>query len=143
MTSAKKTFQPVTLSGVCLIYELLHKNGFVSFPLTGGGKQKVDALVANINGSYFGVTPYETAELRAVAYLYFLIKDHPFTDGNKRTASLVFEVVCEMNSLKPNYQDFTLDALAVFIEKTREPDHQDVIRKLAKELFLKHEPERF
>lgn len=88
-----------------------------------------------MNGSYFGVNLYDTAELKAVAYLYFLIKDHPFTDGNKRTASLVFEVVCEMNSLAPNYQNFILDALAVFIEKTQETNHQQVIRKLAEELF--------
>src|SRR3989338_3340267 len=135
MTSAKKTFQPVTLSGVCLIYELLHKNGFVSFPLTGGGKQKVDALVANINGSYFGVTPYETAELRAVAYLYFLIKDHPFTDGNKRTASLVFEVACDINDLRPNFKDFTLDQLAVFIEKIKDDNHQEIIRTISDLLF--------
>jgi len=89
----KKIFQPVTSSDVCRIYELLYSEGLVSFPLVAAGLNKVDALVATITQSYFGTEIYSTVEEKAVAYLYFLIKDHPFIDGNKRTASLVFLVV--------------------------------------------------
>ena len=70
-----------------------------------------------------------------MAYLYFLIKDHPFTDGNKRTASLVFEVVCDINDLNPNFKEFTLDQLAVFIEKVKEDNHQEVIKAISSILF--------
>lgn len=70
-----------------------------------------------------------------IAYLYFLIKDHPFTDGNKRTASLVFLTLCDINALFPRYGDFSLDELAVFIEKAKEVDHQKVIKELAKSIF--------
>src|SRR6266550_3924593 len=128
MTPERKIFRPATSNDVCQTYELLHKEGLISFPLTEEARHKVESLVANITGTYFGIEPYPTTEEKAVAYLYFIIKNHPFTDGNKRTASLVFSIVCTFNGLSPKYPDFGLDALAVFVEKIQEPDHQTVIR---------------
>lgn len=121
------------------MYELLHRKGFVSFPLTSSSEDKVSSLVATITETYFGEEIYRTPEEKAVAYLYLLIKDHPFTDGNKRTASLIFTIVCEINMLNPIFDDGnpSLDELAVFIEKIREPDHQKVIRLIANLLFEK------
>lgn len=114
---------------------MLHRGNFVSFPLTNEGRQRVDALVSNINGAYFGKVAYPSLEEKAVAYLYFLIKDHPFIDGNKRTASITFEVVCELNGIQPDYGDFGLDALAIFIEKIKEKDPRTVILVLSEMLF--------
>lgn len=125
----------MTSSDVCQTYELLHKEGLISFPLTEEAQHKVESLVATITGTYFGIQPYPTDEEKAVAYLYFLIKNHPFIDGNKRTASLVFSIVCKLNNLSPNYRDLGLDALAVFIEKIQEQDHQKVIYLIARVLF--------
>ena len=107
----------------------------LSFPLTDEGKARVEAIVATITNSYFGKEIYVTAEEKVVAYIYFLIKDHPFTDGNKRTSCLVFEALCDLNDLKPNYSIASLDAIAVFIEKIQEQDHQAVIKSLADLLF--------
>lgn len=94
MMLAKKTFQPVQSGNVCEIYNILYEQKLVSFPLTKDAQNKVDALVTNLLGTYFGNELYPSAEEKAIAYLYFIIKDHPFTDGNKRTATVVFEVVC-------------------------------------------------
>ena len=137
MMPERKIFQPVPPKSVCQAYELLHRKGFVSFPLTGSAEGKVSAIVATITESYFGKEIYETAEEKAVAYLYLLVKDHPFIDGNKRTASLVFSMVCDINGLFPRFGNGypTLDELAVFIEKVQEQDHQKVIRLIAKVLF--------
>ncbi len=137
MTQAKKTFQPVQSSDVCQIYELLHEHKLVSFPLTHEATNKVDSLVVSITSSYFGTDAYSTFEQKAMAYLYFIIKDHAFTDGNKRTACLTFVTVCKLNDLSPRYSDFSLDELAVYIERTEEADHQKVIRVLADLLFSK------
>ena len=133
----RKTFQPVPPRSVCRIYELLHERELISFPLTRSGEERVSSIVATITGSYFGQEIYTSSQEKAVAYLYFLIKDHPFTDGNKRTASLVFSVVCDINELVPEFGNGnpTLDELAVFIERVREIDHQSVIRQIAKLLF--------
>lgn len=57
-------------------------------------------------------------------------------DGNKRTAALTFRVICRINDLKPN-PDISLDALAVYIEKTQEQDHQFVIKSISVLLFDK------
>lgn len=137
MTSERKPFQPVPPNSVCRTYELLHERRLVSFPITLEAKAKIEAIVANITSAYFGKEIYKTTEEKAVAYLYFLIKDHPFTDGNKRTASLTFSVVCELNKLVPQFGNGnpTLDELAVFIEKIQDQNHHDVIQQIANLLF--------
>lgn len=135
MTKEKRTYQPITSENICHAYELLLNNGLVSFPLTNEAKNKVDAIVSNIDGVYYGREIYSTVEEKAVAYLYFLIKGHPFVDGNKRTASLVFEVFSEVNDLTPDFKDFTLDELAVFVEQIQESDHHEVIKIIAEVIF--------
>ena len=135
MMKEKNTFQPLNLKHVCLIYELLLERKLVSFPLTQEGENKIQSLVSSITSIYFGQEIYKTAEEKAVAYLYFLIKDHPFTDGNKRTACLTFETVCKLNGLQADYKDYSLDVVAIFIEKIQEPDHQMVIKIISDMLF--------
>jgi prophage maintenance system killer protein len=135
MIKEKKTFQQLTSNDVCLVYELLRKDGLVSFPLMLENRNKVDSLVGSINSSHYGTEIYVTSEEKAVAYLFFVIKSHPFTDGNKRTACIVFEIACAINDLHPNYKDSALDEYAVFIEKIKEEDHQETIKTLAKALF--------
>lgn len=122
---------------VCRIYDLLHDNGLVSFPRTAGATQKIDSLVSNINGSSYGLENYPAVEVKAVAYLYFLVKNHPFTDGNKRTAVLTFLVLCEMNGLirSDETKHIGLDELAVFIEEFKTDDHQLFIQNLAEIIF--------
>ena len=105
--------------------------------MTSQSEAKIDSIVSNINGSNFGNENYKTKEEKAIAYLFFLIKDHPFIDGNKRTASLTFEVACSVNDLNPDYSIATLDVWAVFIEKIQEQDHQRIIRELATLIFKK------
>lgn len=134
MTKERRTFLPLTSSGICEAYELLRSDGLVSFPLTSDARTKTDALVANITGTYFGTEIYKSPEEKAVAYLYFLINNHPFTDGNKRTAVLSFRVVCLLNKLEPTFRGFTLDALAVLLEK-EEGDHHEIISAVASLLF--------
>jgi death-on-curing family protein len=139
MMQEKRTFQPVPPNSVCQIYELLHNSGLVSFPLTVSALDKLEAIVATVTNTYYGHEIYSTIEEKVVAYLYFLIKDHPFTDGNKRTATLVFSVLCELNDLNPSLgnKNPTLDELAVFIEKIQEDDHQSVIKQIAELIFMK------
>ena len=108
----------------------------MSFPLMLESENKIQALVASINGKYFGERAYISHKDRAVAYLYFIIKDHPFVDGNKRVACISFETVCAINKITPNYRDFRLDELAVFIEKNKRKNYQKFIHSIANLLFL-------
>ncbi len=52
-----------------------------------GGLQ---GIVGNIYQSAFGEDVYPTLEEKAANLLYFIIKNHPFNDGNKRTAAFAF-----------------------------------------------------
>ena len=136
MTKEKKIYQHLTSSNICEIYKLLHNEGLVSFPPTASAIEKIDATIANINGESFGVAHYETVEKKIVAHLYFIIKNHAFTDGNKRTAILVFLVLCSMNKLheKRNTQ-YNLDELAVFLEQQKNTDHHILIEVIANAIF--------
>lgn len=131
----KKKFQQIESKAICEIYNLLKRQGFVSFHIREESIKKVDALTISINSLHFGEEIYKTPEEKAVAYLYFIIKSHPFVDGNKRTAALTFAVVCDLNKLKPKYKDATLDEIVVFIEQSKTNKHQEFIRSLADFLF--------
>ena len=134
MTKEKRKFQPITSGGLCGLYKLLRSEGEVYFPLAADSKEKAESIVASINSSYFGHEMYRSPEEKAVAYFYFIINDHVFTDGNKRTATLCFLVICEMNNLKRD-ENIDLDTAAVFMEKVNTKDHQKLINELAQLLF--------
>ncbi len=55
------------------------------------------SILKNIYQSFDMVDLYRTIEEKAAHLLYFLIKDHPFIDGNKRSASFLFIYFLEKN----------------------------------------------
>lgn len=136
MTKEKKKFLPLTSSDICEIYSLLHSEGVITFPLSIDASHKIDSLVASVTGTNFTIENYDTSHKKAVVYLYlyFMIKDHPFTDGNKRTAVLVFLVLCDRNNLIKKLENYDLDSLAVYLER-REGDHQDISNEVANVIF--------
>jgi len=136
MTKGKKQFLPLTSKDICRIYNLLYKEGLVSFPKNSSSEDRIDSLVSNINGSNFGEKNYKSNAEKIVAYLYFLIKNHPFVDGNKRTAVLTFLVLSKMNGLDKNLEDYDLDALAIFLEGLQEKNHQFVIKYISEKIFF-------
>lgn len=42
------------------------------------------ALLGNLDQTVFGNPAYPTVECKAAHLLYFVVKNHPFSDGNKR-----------------------------------------------------------
>ena len=44
----------------------------------------LDAILGNIEQTMLGKPLYRSREEKAANLLYFMVKDHPFTDGNKR-----------------------------------------------------------
>jgi len=53
------------------------------------------AIVETVDGQDL----YPCAEEKAAHLLYFVIKDHPFTDGNKRVGSFLFLYFLQINGL--------------------------------------------
>lgn len=73
--------------------ELIYINGVVlDKPEIAAGKQKIRdvelllAAVARPAASAFGEDAYPTLREKAAALLHSVARNHPFTDGNKRTA---------------------------------------------------------
>ena len=57
----------------------------------------LDALLGNLDQTVFGEPAYPTVEAKAAHLLYFVVKNHPFADGNKRTAAVVMETFLVLN----------------------------------------------
>lgn len=56
-------------------------------------------ILGSIEQTFGGADLYPSVEEKAANLLYFIIKDHPFVDGNKRVASLMFIWFLEKNNL--------------------------------------------
>jgi len=57
----------------------------------------LEAIIGNLYQSQGGDDIYPTLEEKVAHLLYFIIKDHPFVDGNKRIASFLFVYLLDRN----------------------------------------------
>ncbi|WP_350563567.1 Fic family protein, partial [Psychrobacter sp. CAL346-MNA-CIBAN-0220] len=48
------------------------------------------SVLGNLQQTVFGEPAYPTIESKAAHLLYFMVKNHPFTDGNKRSGAFLF-----------------------------------------------------
>jgi len=66
------------------------------------GGERGDALhsvVATLYQGFGGVELYPSVELKAANLLYLVVKDHPLTDGNKRSAAALFVHFLQRNGM--------------------------------------------
>ncbi len=120
---------------LCEVYSELFRQGQVSFPLQDIHRSKLDAVVKTVNSTYFGIERFPSPQEKAIAYLYLLVKDHALIDGNKRMAVLWFSVYCNAPELKPKYTHFSLDQIAVAIEKSKSDSMEEVLEAVRILLF--------
>ncbi len=59
----------------------------------------LQGILGNINQTFDGEELYPSVEEKAAHLLYFVIKDHPFADGNKRIGSFLFLLFLKENGL--------------------------------------------
>ena len=52
--------------------------------------KSLESIINNIYETFDNKDIYETIEEKASNFLYYLVKDHPFIDGNKRIAATLF-----------------------------------------------------
>ena len=53
-------------------------------------ERSIEGIVGNVMQSFGGTPVYKTIEEKAAHLLYFMVKNHPFTDGNKRSGAFAF-----------------------------------------------------
>lgn len=95
---------------------------------------KLNGILAAVYQNVFGQELYPSIEEKAANLLYFLIKDHPFTDGCKRVgASIFLEFLNKNNHLiideKQIISNSALVAITLMIAESR-PEEKDVMVKL-------------
>ena len=94
----------------------------------------LDAILGSIEQTFGGESLYPSVEARAAHLLYFIIKDHPFTDGNKRIGGLLFLLYLDRNGLlvnadgTPRFTDNALVALALLTAQSAPVQKELLIR---------------
>ncbi len=99
-----------------------------------------DGSIAAIFQSFDGRELYNTVPEKAANLLYFVIKDHPFYDGNKRIGALLFILFLTINNYhlaengETKISDRALTALALLIAES-EPKEKELVVNLVCKLL--------
>ncbi|MFZ0168118.1 MAG: RhuM family protein [Candidatus Dormiibacterota bacterium] len=103
------------------------------------------SILLNIEQTWEDQPLYPTLESRAAHLLYFVIKDHPLSDGNKRAGSLLFLDYLRRNSAlmgsngQPRFSDTALVALALLVAES-EASHKELVIRLILNLLAEDRP---
>uniref|UniRef100_E6QU35 Putative Death-on-curing family protein n=1 Tax=mine drainage metagenome TaxID=410659 RepID=E6QU35_9ZZZZ len=93
------------------------------------------AILGNLNQTVFGEPAYPTIESKAAHLLYFFVKNHPFSDGNKRSGAFLFVDFLYINQRLFNkngeavINDTGLAALTLLVAES-DPKQKDILIKL-------------
>jgi len=89
----------------------------------------LEGIVGNVFQAVFGADVYKTIEEKAAYLLYFVIKNHPFNDGNKRSGAFVF--IWFLNRVgfdfKNKINPETLATLTILVAESNPKDKDKVI----------------
>lgn len=95
----------------------------------------LDSILATLEQTVFGEPAYPTIESKAAHLLYFMVKNHPFTDGNKRSGAFLFvDFLYRNNRLLDSesnmvINDTGLAALTLLVAES-DPNQKDTLIKL-------------
>jgi prophage maintenance system killer protein len=95
----------------------------------------LDGILGSIEQTFGGEALYPSVESRAAHLLYFIIKDHPFADGNKRIGSFLFLLYLDRNGLltksdgMPRFADNALVAVALLVAGS-DPAQKELLIRL-------------
>lgn len=100
----------------------------------------LSAILGNLDQFIFGEAVYPTVESKASHLLYFVIKNHPLVDGNKRIGALLFiHFLNQNNSLmregQPIINDIGLAALALLIAESA-AEHKETMVRLIQNMLV-------
>lgn len=87
------------------------------------------SILRNIEQTFDGEQLYKSIEEKSANLLYFIIKDHPFTDGNKRIGCFIFLLYLKMQKIPIKLNENGLVALALLISES-DPSQKDTMVKL-------------
>jgi len=141
-TSGKETYQLTYEEAINQIR--IAKKAHGNSNLFGHEKDKsFQSSVATIYQTYGGTDLYPSIEEKAANLLYFITKNHSFSDGNKRIAAFLFLYFLERNGIlfdkngNKRIADNTLVALTLMIAVSN-PNEKDTMTKVIVNLINKN-----
>ena len=99
-----------------------------------------EGILKNIYQTFGGFELLPTAQEKAANLIYYIIKDHPFNDGNKRIGAFMFILFLSKSGLlyknngEPKISNNALAALALLIAQS-DPNQKDMIVNLTTNLL--------
>lgn len=121
------TKKEITLSGMELTQaitnlktELYKKGEATEIFAQEREKGSIEGIVGNVMQSFAGKFLYPSVEEKAAHLLYFMVKNHPFTDGNKRSGAFAFIWFLRKTRVKGmrNINSSALTALTLLIAES-------------------------
>ena len=108
------------------------------------GNEKDDSFkgsIGDIYQSFDGVELYPSLEEKAANLLYFITKNHSFSDGNKRIAAAMFLYFLNKNNTLfadgvKRIDDYTLVALTIMIAESK-PEEKEMMIKVIMNCIVK------
>ena len=96
----------------------------------------IEGIIGNVMQSFGGADLYPSLEEKAAHLLYFIVKNHPYIDGNKRSGAFVFIRFLRKNGIKgaQNINPAGLVAITLLIAES-DPKHKDKLTALVVELL--------
>ena len=125
----KLTAEELYESIAVLKTELMRKGEASSNFAQERNREALEGIIGNIMQSFGGNELYPNIQSKAAHLLYFIIKNHPFVDGNKRSGAYAFvwflqkTKVLNTNSLTPT----ALTALTILIAESNPNDKEKII----------------
>jgi len=116
--------------------ELIKKGEATDIFAADRNTNSLEGIFGNCLQSFGGVDVYPSIEEKAAHLLYFIVKNHPFVDGNKRSGAFAFiwflDAYQKLDTKKINPESLT--ALTLLIAESN-PAHKDKVVQLVMSLL--------
>lgn len=91
-------------------------------------KDTIEGIIGKVFQSAFGKDVYPSAEKKAAHLLYFMIKNHPFAGGNKRSGAFTFVwFLRKAGLLRASLTPEALTALTLLIAESNPKDKEKMV----------------
>ncbi|WP_298624388.1 virulence protein RhuM/Fic/DOC family protein [uncultured Zoogloea sp.] len=96
-------------------------------------------ILGSIEQTMFGEPLYPSREEKAAHLFYFVIKDHPFADGNKRSAAFLLLLYLRQENMPSSINPAALTALTLLVAESQ-PQNKDLMIRLIVNLLAASAP---
>jgi prophage maintenance system killer protein len=89
--------------------------------------ESFQGIIAGIYQTFGGKELYTSAEEKAANLLYQIVKDHPFFDGNKRSAAAIFVYFLSKNGILNDMDNNTLAAIVLLVALSEPSEKEQMV----------------